>query len=270
MKKSWMNNLSSLIFLCAVGMLSTAVWAQDPAKVDSEHYKVEFENDEVRVLRIHYKPGEASVMHEHPKGVVVFLSDMDTEFKLENGEKVSVKAESGKVIWTDKAKHEPKNLSDSDLKVIQIELKSNSENTQRFTTKSSLIAKSKALIKSYEDQDWAEWQKQYADTAKLFHNSWEKSMTPKEFMELQKDYIMNFSSYQFIEEPRYFEQVIDDQGRHWVYFWGVWEGDLKDGGGDIIKIPVHLAFYFENDKIVQEYGFYDLSTYFDSMKEKKF
>ena len=26
----------------------------DPAKVDSKHYKVEFENDKVRVLRINY------------------------------------------------------------------------------------------------------------------------------------------------------------------------------------------------------------------------
>ena len=32
--------------------------AQDAAKVDPKHYKVEFENDQVRVLRISYGPHE--------------------------------------------------------------------------------------------------------------------------------------------------------------------------------------------------------------------
>jgi quercetin dioxygenase-like cupin family protein len=37
--------------------------ADDPVRVDSKHYKVEFENDRVRVVRISYAPGERSVMH---------------------------------------------------------------------------------------------------------------------------------------------------------------------------------------------------------------
>src|SRR6186997_1696872 len=32
----------------------------DPAKVDAKHYKVEFENEHVRVLRIHFDPREKS------------------------------------------------------------------------------------------------------------------------------------------------------------------------------------------------------------------
>ena len=38
----------------------------DPTSVDAAHYKVEFENDRVRILRITYGPGEESVMHHHP------------------------------------------------------------------------------------------------------------------------------------------------------------------------------------------------------------
>src|SRR6187549_1761675 len=37
----------------------------DPATVDARHYKVEFENDQVRVLRIHYEPREKGETHEH-------------------------------------------------------------------------------------------------------------------------------------------------------------------------------------------------------------
>jgi quercetin dioxygenase-like cupin family protein len=41
----------------------------DPVRVDPKHYKVEFENERVRVVRIKYKPGEKSVMHSHPESI---------------------------------------------------------------------------------------------------------------------------------------------------------------------------------------------------------
>jgi hypothetical protein len=36
----------------------------DPTVVDAKHYKVEFENDKVRVLRIHYDPHDKGQLHE--------------------------------------------------------------------------------------------------------------------------------------------------------------------------------------------------------------
>src|SRR5688500_14521402 len=50
--------------------------AQDPVHVDAKHYKVVAENNDVRVLRIKYGPGEKSVMHFHPESAVVFLTDI--------------------------------------------------------------------------------------------------------------------------------------------------------------------------------------------------
>jgi hypothetical protein len=48
----------------------------DPAAVDPQHYKVAFENEHVRVLRIHYGPHEKGQMHEHILSrVVVYLND---------------------------------------------------------------------------------------------------------------------------------------------------------------------------------------------------
>ena len=46
--------------LCLVGTFFVAggTRAQDPLKVDPQHYKLEFENPQVRVLRIHYGPRE--------------------------------------------------------------------------------------------------------------------------------------------------------------------------------------------------------------------
>jgi hypothetical protein len=54
--------------------------ADDLVKVDPKHYKVEFENDRVRVLRIKYGAGEKSVMHSHPESIAVFLTDARGKF----------------------------------------------------------------------------------------------------------------------------------------------------------------------------------------------
>ena len=52
-----------LMLGAAVCLLAGAAYAQDPVKVDPAHYKVVFENAQVRVLKIHYGPHEKSVMH---------------------------------------------------------------------------------------------------------------------------------------------------------------------------------------------------------------
>jgi hypothetical protein len=48
----------------------------DPTVVDAKHYRVVLENDQVRVLRIHYDAHEKSPEHEHILNrVVLFLND---------------------------------------------------------------------------------------------------------------------------------------------------------------------------------------------------
>ena len=59
--------------------------AADPVNVDSKHYKVEFENDRVRVLRVNYAAHEKSVMHGHPASVAVFLTSNLVKFYLPDG-----------------------------------------------------------------------------------------------------------------------------------------------------------------------------------------
>src|SRR6516162_1914362 len=48
----------------------------DPTIVDTTHYKVAFENEHARVLRIHFGPNEKSPVHEHSLNrVVLYLND---------------------------------------------------------------------------------------------------------------------------------------------------------------------------------------------------
>jgi quercetin dioxygenase-like cupin family protein len=119
-----MKQLPSIFsVLFAVIILSGFSLAQDAVKVDSKHYKVEFENDQVRVLRINYEPGEKGVMHSHPEGVVVFLSDGKGKFTYPDGKTEEREFKSDLVIWTDSTTHQPENTGDKPFEVIQIELK---------------------------------------------------------------------------------------------------------------------------------------------------
>ena len=95
----------------------------DPTTVDSNHYKVEFENDRVRVLRIRYGPGEKSEMHGHPASVGVFLTDLDGQFTLPDGSTEEIQAKAGEAAWFEAVEHLPENLSDQPLEAILIELK---------------------------------------------------------------------------------------------------------------------------------------------------
>src|ERR1700724_1184602 len=114
----------SLIVLGGAGLLAGAVaTAQDPIKVDAKHYKVEFENDRVRVLRITYGPHEKSVMHHHPGSVAVFLTDGQTRFTTPDGKTQDVPQKAGSVQWSEAGAHLPENLGDKPFELVLVELK---------------------------------------------------------------------------------------------------------------------------------------------------
>jgi|SRR4030095_16162017 quercetin dioxygenase-like cupin family protein len=97
--------------------------AEDPVKVDARHYKVEFENEHVRVLRINYEPGEKSVMHSHPESISVFLTDVHAKFTYPDGKTEDIKANAGTVQHMDAFTHLPESLSGKRFEAILVELK---------------------------------------------------------------------------------------------------------------------------------------------------
>jgi len=97
--------------------------AQDPVTVDSKHYTIEFENDQVRVLRIRYGPHEKSVMHGHPASLAVFLADTRGQFTFPDGKTEEFTTKMGQTMFSPAAEHLPENLSDQPLEVVLVELK---------------------------------------------------------------------------------------------------------------------------------------------------
>ena len=83
----------------------------DPAIVDPRHYKVVLENDQVRVLRVHYDARETGAQHEHILNrVVVYLNDQPG-------------AKADDVRMSGAATHTEQNASDQPADRIAVEIK---------------------------------------------------------------------------------------------------------------------------------------------------
>jgi hypothetical protein len=88
-----------------------AVSTRDPVVSDSTHYKVEFENEHVRVLRVHYGAREHGAMHEHLLNrVVLYLNDQPG-------------AKADDVRMAGPAMHAEENSSDQPADRIAVEIK---------------------------------------------------------------------------------------------------------------------------------------------------
>ena len=111
-----------ILFVLALAVPSAL--AQDPVKVDPKHYTVEFENAQVRVLRVKYGPHEKSVMHRHPKSVAIFQTDGQIKFTFPNGKTQDAGGKAGQVTWNPATTHLPENTGEQPFEAILVELKS--------------------------------------------------------------------------------------------------------------------------------------------------
>ena len=114
------------IFLCfTFGIWTVGVapaFAQDPVKIDPAHHKVELENEDVRVLRITFSPGEKAPAHDHPNSVAVFLTDGLNRLTTD-GKATETPQKRGDVVLVNASKHSVENVGKTRTEVILVELK---------------------------------------------------------------------------------------------------------------------------------------------------
>jgi uncharacterized RmlC-like cupin family protein len=96
----------------------------DPLKVDPKDYKLEFENSEVRVIRVHFAAHKGAPLHEHQLNrVVVYLTDQNTRLTLPDGKVDTAVHKAGEFSWGGPTKHQEDNLMDGPFEAIMVELK---------------------------------------------------------------------------------------------------------------------------------------------------
>jgi hypothetical protein len=110
----------TFLWIVALLVKATLCNAQDPLKVDPEHYKVEFENSQVRVVRVFFGPHYKSVMNETPGRVVVVLRDEHFRVTYPDGKSEDRHLQAGTSFWSDGGKGIPENLSDEPFELIWV------------------------------------------------------------------------------------------------------------------------------------------------------
>ena len=111
-------------FLCGIVCLAVSVAkAQDPVQVDPKNWKVEFENDQVRVLRVKIDPHGKLGMHEHPANLLITLTDGRVKDIFPDGKTAEREFKAGQATWRPAVKHANENLTDKPTESILVELK---------------------------------------------------------------------------------------------------------------------------------------------------
>jgi quercetin dioxygenase-like cupin family protein len=116
----WSKLFWAGVFVC---LAKASSLAQDPTKVEPKHYKLDFENDRVQVVSVHYGPHEKSALHDHPGGVVVSVTAAHLRFTDEEGKTREVFAKPGEARWYPPFKHRVENLGDTTYDAVYVGLK---------------------------------------------------------------------------------------------------------------------------------------------------
>lgn len=87
-------------------------------------YKLLMENEKVRVLDIHLKPGQKASMHNHPNDHVIYVMN-DTKFKLTfpDGKSGEFDLHAGQTLWLEAGSHATENVGTSEGHNLVVELK---------------------------------------------------------------------------------------------------------------------------------------------------
>jgi hypothetical protein len=119
-----------------MSLLAMAVFAQDPLKVAPQAYKLQFENEWVKVVRVHYAPREKVVAHDHTPtaSAYVYLNDsgpvifkhIDTSYGAVTRQ--PTKAGGVRVYRGIAETHEVENTSDLPSDFLRVEFKTEVKN----------------------------------------------------------------------------------------------------------------------------------------------
>lgn len=100
--------------------------ALDAVRLDPDRYKVDFENDRARVVRLGFGPREKGLMVSHPPRVLVTLTDVAVKLLFSDDRADERGAPAGVAAWLEAETLQTENAGDQPLEVVLVEPKSSS------------------------------------------------------------------------------------------------------------------------------------------------
>ncbi len=116
--------LTVLVSTAVALVCSSPAFAQDPLKVDPQHYTLILENASVRVIRVNYPAGSKSVMHSHPDALFIALGASTARFTTPDGKFQDVEMANDSGLYTPAGTHLPSNNGKTAIGGILVEFKS--------------------------------------------------------------------------------------------------------------------------------------------------
>jgi hypothetical protein len=112
--------LAAIVFaVMALG----ATMQEDPIRVAPDNYRVVFENDRVRILSFHARPGEKWGLHAHPDAVVVSLDEYRVRNVVPGAGPTVRETKRGDVAWIPARSHTGENIGSTDMDCVIVEIK---------------------------------------------------------------------------------------------------------------------------------------------------
>jgi len=119
---NWYRFLGAILFTTVLFVVAP-ITAQDVVKVSPETHKVLLDNEHVRVLDVHAKPGEKVAMHSHPASTLYYLTDGKLKITYPDGRIEERTVKAGTAVWSDAVTHAVENVGTNDFHEVHTELK---------------------------------------------------------------------------------------------------------------------------------------------------
>ncbi len=101
----------------------SGLFERDAVKLDPKHNEVLFENDRVRVVRIHFPPGEEGPIVDKRPRVIILLTDTHAQVRTPNGQLSPRDSPAGSIQWSLGGRQATINGNVGPLENIVVELK---------------------------------------------------------------------------------------------------------------------------------------------------
>jgi len=130
---------------------------------------------------------------------------------------------------------------------------------KQYTENSAEIDTYKKVVADYENGDWRDFTKHYADSAKILIHSTEKgAITATQLATSNAEDAKSFKGWKYTNKKLF--MLTKDNGETWVYYNGLWQGTFIPNN-KLYEIPAQINVQFVNGKIVREEGYWDISNF---------